>query len=366
MGGRVSGHGGAAGSKPVKKKGCDASKSWSLSSHGHHHYSSLPPHAPISAPPHHRAIPQPACRRHQSTPETSPPFSAAQPLCSHARTERQEVVSPLQRYRQQRRHLEPRRRGICRLHSSSSQARPERSLLRHPKPPPTMLRSPLIAPLPLKLRLTGGDGFIPFPLKKMKMKGEGDDEYEIGSAYDGEIATDSQLKYWWIVNDDPKSGKSMQADEREWKGQRECSGSAAGAAVSARNSSCSKVHGKATRVASSEAGYDPRMRWRAANPAVETTRAWKGQHGRAANSDNTSLDNDETFNSFIRRAKGKLRTVSHIGREQSNVTPVPLRDDDEANARDNLNDQFSNFIKSSKKKLRSTSSMRKHGSFNRR
>ena len=28
MGGRVSGHGGAAGSKPVKKKGCDASKSW--------------------------------------------------------------------------------------------------------------------------------------------------------------------------------------------------------------------------------------------------------------------------------------------------------------------------------------------------
>ncbi|KAL9331741.1 hypothetical protein ACSQ67_001351 [Phaseolus vulgaris] len=129
-----------------------------------------------------------------------------------------------------------------------------------------------------------------------------------------------------------------------------------------RNSSSSKVHGKATRVASTEPGYDPRKRWLVANPEVETTRAWKGQHGSAAYSDNTPLDNDETFNSFIKRAKGKIRTVSHIGGEQSNVAPAPLPDD-KANARDNLNDQFSNFIKTSKKKWRSTSSMRKHGSF---
>ncbi|WVZ06258.1 hypothetical protein V8G54_019604 [Vigna mungo] len=133
-----------------------------------------------------------------------------------------------------------------------------------------------------------------------------------------------------------------------------------------RNSSSSKLHGKATRVASTERGYDPRKRWRVADPEVDTTRARKGQHGSAAYSDNTPLDNDETFNSFIRRAKGKIRTVSHIGREQSNVAPAPLPNHDEANARDNLNDQFSNFIKSSKKKLRSTSSMRKHGSFNRK
>ncbi|CAJ1906388.1 unnamed protein product [Sphenostylis stenocarpa] len=127
-----------------------------------------------------------------------------------------------------------------------------------------------------------------------------------------------------------------------------------------RNSSNSKDHRKATRVASTEPGYDPRKGWLVAKPEAET----KVHHGSGVYSNNIPLDNDETFNSFIRRAKGKIRTVSHIGREQSNVAPAPPPDE-EAKARDNLNNQFSNFIKSSKKKLRSTSSMRMHGSFKR-
>jgi len=138
-----------------------------------------------------------------------------------------------------------------------------------------------------------------------------------------------------------------------------------------KTSSNSKVHGHVTRVASTQPGYDPRMARPAAKfrdeyiakPKAETLGTWKGQHGSGVYSDNTPLDNDETFTTFIRHAKYKIRTVSHI--EQSNVAPAPQADDGEANGRDNQNNEFSDFIQSAKKKFRSTSSKRKNGSFNR-
>ncbi|RDX85554.1 hypothetical protein CR513_33237, partial [Mucuna pruriens] len=129
-----------------------------------------------------------------------------------------------------------------------------------------------------------------------------------------------------------------------------------------RNSSNSKVHhGQATRVASTDSDYDPGMgrsvgKFRngyIGKPKEEIRGTLKGS---GVYSDNTPLYNDDTFTTFIRQAKYKIRTVSHIAREQSYVAPSPPSDDD------NQNDQFSNFIQNAKK-LRSTSSMRKNGSF---
>ena len=137
------------------------------------------------------------------------------------------------------------------------------------------------------------------------------------------------------------------------------------------SSSNSKVHGQVTRVASTEPSYDPMMGMPVAKfrdeyigkSKAETRGTLKGQHGTGVYSGNTALDNDETFNSFIRHAKYKIKTVSHIDGEQSNVASSSLPDD-EANAKDSRqNDQFSTFIQSAKKKLRATSSMRKNGSF---
>ncbi|KAL5059528.1 hypothetical protein RYX36_031132 [Vicia faba] len=81
----------------------------------------------------------------------------------------------------------------------------------------------------------------------------------------------------------------------------------------------------------------------------------------------TPLDNDETFNSFIRRAKQKIRTVttfkSDIDREQSCKTAA-ARPDQEVNVVDNnykenhQREQFDDFIQIAKKKMRATSSIR--------
>jgi len=131
-----------------------------------------------------------------------------------------------------------------------------------------------------------------------------------------------------------------------------------------KTSSNSKVHDQViTRVVSTEPGYG--MGRSSAKPKADTLGTWKGQHGSRVYSDDTPLDNDEAFNTFIRHAKYKIRTLSHIGREQSNVAPAPSSDDDEANGRDNQNNEFSDFIQSAKKKLRSTSSKRRNGSFKR-
>ncbi|CAL5193603.1 unnamed protein product [Lathyrus oleraceus] len=81
----------------------------------------------------------------------------------------------------------------------------------------------------------------------------------------------------------------------------------------------------------------------------------------------TPLDNDETFNSFIRRAKNKIRTVtmpkSNIDREQSYKT-APAAPDQEVNVGENSykenyqREQFDDFIQIAKKKMRATSSIR--------
>ncbi|KAK7378321.1 hypothetical protein VNO80_03760 [Phaseolus coccineus] len=136
-----------------------------------------------------------------------------------------------------------------------------------------------------------------------------------------------------------------------------------------KTSSNAKVHGQVTRVVSTEPDYEPRMGRSAAKyiakPKAETVGTWKRQHGSGVYADNTPLDNDETFTTFIRHAKYKIRSASHMGREQSNVAPAPESDDEEANGRDNQNKEFSDFIQSAKKKLRSSSSKRKNGSFKR-
>ena len=145
-----------------------------------------------------------------------------------------------------------------------------------------------------------------------------------------------------------------------------------------KNSSNSKVHhGQIiTRVASTESGYDPGMgrpvakfrdEYIAKPMMAKTPSTSKGQHGTWVYSNNTPLDNDETFTTFIQHAKSKYKTTrtgSHISREKSFVASASTPDDEAtASPRDNQNDQFSNFILNAKKKLRTTSSMRKNGSF---
>ncbi|CAL5193605.1 unnamed protein product [Lathyrus oleraceus] len=81
----------------------------------------------------------------------------------------------------------------------------------------------------------------------------------------------------------------------------------------------------------------------------------------------TSLDSDETFNNFIRRAKYKIRTAtmskSNVDREQSYNT-VPAAPDHEVNIDINSDTenyqrkQFDDFIQIAKKKMRATSSIR--------
>ena len=111
--------------------------------------------APTQLQPHHRSPPSPLhhatapqtqlhCRRHQSTLETSHPSQRLNHfVLAHALNP--ERLSPAatsqKRYRRRRRHHKSRRRGICHLHSPSSQARLERPLLQHPRPLSTTLRS---------------------------------------------------------------------------------------------------------------------------------------------------------------------------------------------------------------------------------
>ncbi|KAK7336717.1 hypothetical protein VNO77_17263 [Canavalia gladiata] len=143
-----------------------------------------------------------------------------------------------------------------------------------------------------------------------------------------------------------------------------------------RNSSNSKVHGQASKVASTEPGYGLRIGKPVSafrdevlgKSKAGTSRTSKGQRGIGVYSEpqcTTPLDNDDTFNDFIRRAKKNIRTVSHIGREQSHVAAAPPPDEASSvsNSKENQNDQFSSFIQRARKRLRTTSSIRKNGSF---
>ncbi|KAK7257325.1 hypothetical protein RIF29_31209 [Crotalaria pallida] len=92
------------------------------------------------------------------------------------------------------------------------------------------------------------------------------------------------------------------------------------------------------------------------------------QHGKKSSS--SSLDNDDTFNDFIRRAKYKIRSFSNIGREQNNPAPAPAaltpdgaNNNINATNYENQKDQFADFIQVAKKKLRTTSRVGKNSSF---
>lgn len=140
-----------------------------------------------------------------------------------------------------------------------------------------------------------------------------------------------------------------------------------------KNSSNSKVqYGKTTKVVSLEQ-HVPRQKLM--NFPTKKGHRIKGNTTTATLRDDeyigkskleTPLDNDETFNNFIKRATYKIRTVtmskSNIDREQSNNT-APAAPDHEANGNNSYKenyqrDQFDDFIQIAKKKMRASSSIR--------
>ena len=154
-------------------------------------------------------------------------------------------------------------------------------------------------------------------------------------------------------------------------------------------SSKSKFHGHTSKAGSTEPQYVPRQGKPSTKdnvdgfppygtksaafrgeyidkPKVERQQQGLGvyseQHGKK------SLDNDDTFTEYIRRAKQRIRTVSNIGREHSNPAPAAAPeyvDNGTNNKEENQSDQFSEFIQLAKKKLKTTSRVGKNGSFKR-
>ncbi|CAL0328916.1 unnamed protein product [Lupinus luteus] len=97
-------------------------------------------------------------------------------------------------------------------------------------------------------------------------------------------------------------------------------------------------------------------------PTEEGSLRLKGhseQHGKKS----TSLDSDDTFTEFIKRAKYKIRTISNIGREQSNIAPALDGANINVTNDENQKDQFADFIKVAKKKLKTTSRVGNNSSF---
>ncbi|KAJ1404816.1 hypothetical protein SESBI_26395 [Sesbania bispinosa] len=89
------------------------------------------------------------------------------------------------------------------------------------------------------------------------------------------------------------------------------------------------------------------------------------QHGLGVHSnqqDKKSMDINDTFKEFIQRAKVKIRTVSNIGRDQSNSVAAPSQ---EIHGNENHKDHFSEFIHRAKKKIRTTTTVGKTGSLRR-
>ncbi|KAL4306093.1 hypothetical protein HN51_040045 [Arachis hypogaea] len=65
------------------------------------------------------------------------------------------------------------------------------------------------------------------------------------------------------------------------------------------------------------------------------------------------LETDEAFSEYIRRAKQNMRTVSYVGNDEDHSNyPAPVVN----NNVENENEEFSEFIRLTKKKLRSTTS----------
>lgn len=138
-----------------------------------------------------------------------------------------------------------------------------------------------------------------------------------------------------------------------------------------KNSSNSKVHGKPTKV-TSIAQHVPKQSimsfQREHGHRIKGTTILRDDEYMGKYNVETPLDNDETFNNFIRRTKYKIRTVtmskSNIDREQSNNTAPAAPDHEASNGNNSYykenyqNDQFDDFIQITKKKMRATSSIR--------
>lgn len=137
-----------------------------------------------------------------------------------------------------------------------------------------------------------------------------------------------------------------------------------------KNSSNSKPHGETTKISSIEQHVSKENMMSIPieqGHRIKGSTTIKDDEYIVKQKIETPLDNDETFNSFIRRAKKKIRTVtmskSNIDREESYKT-APAAPDQEVNVGDNSykenyqREQFDDFIKIAKKKMRATSSIR--------
>ncbi|KAF1897265.1 hypothetical protein Lal_00034968 [Lupinus albus] len=140
-------------------------------------------------------------------------------------------------------------------------------------------------------------------------------------------------------------------------------------------SSKSKVHhGQRAKVGSSEllSHHVPRVKTEpvvmVGFPTNEGSLRLKGhseeeeeeEYGKKSSS---SLENDDTFTEFIRHVKYKTRSISNIGREQSNPTPEPEPEPETNKNNENQKDQFDDFIQATKKKLKTTSRVGNNSSF---
>ncbi|KAE9611502.1 hypothetical protein Lalb_Chr06g0163141 [Lupinus albus] len=92
---------------------------------------------------------------------------------------------------------------------------------------------------------------------------------------------------------------------------------------------------------------------------------FKGEQQHSEQKVKKSMDINDTFNEYIKRAKIKIRTVSNIGRGQNN-NPSPEHEASHGtNKMENQKDQFSDFIHHAKKRFRTKTIVGKSGSMKR-
>ncbi|KAK7336716.1 hypothetical protein VNO77_17262 [Canavalia gladiata] len=79
-----------------------------------------------------------------------------------------------------------------------------------------------------------------------------------------------------------------------------------------------------------------------------------------------TLDINDTFAEYIERARYRIRTVSNVGRGQSNSVPDEAKGNNgNSNRTDNQKDHFADFIQHARKKIRTTSNVGKTSSLKR-
>ncbi|XP_061349299.1 uncharacterized protein LOC133294609 [Gastrolobium bilobum] len=83
----------------------------------------------------------------------------------------------------------------------------------------------------------------------------------------------------------------------------------------------------------------------------------EAQHGHGVHSEQQgkkSIDINDTFREFIQSAKHKIRTVSNVGRGQSNPAAPSDHEAHDTNKNENQKDHFLDFIHRGKKNFRTT------------